>query len=119
MKKVLYSYISYSSFVLFTDISNDQVIYHQVISVLFIEISNAQVIYHQVDGKGDYVRHAVRSWGTFFCVNQTWVGKCNVQEIWARDMCSGHYLFYCSEHWSEWIPMCGPLSTRNCTMAAL
>lgn len=41
----------------------------QLISVLFIDVSNAQVIYHQVGGKGDYVHHAVRSWGTFFCVN--------------------------------------------------
>ena len=31
------------------------------ISVLFSDISNAQVIYHQVDRKGDYVHHAVRA----------------------------------------------------------
>jgi hypothetical protein len=31
------------------------------ISVLFIDISDAQVIYHQVDRKGDYVHHAVRA----------------------------------------------------------
>lgn len=41
----------------------------QFISVLFIDVSNARVIYHQVGGKGDYVHHAVRSWETFFCAN--------------------------------------------------
>ena len=98
--------------------------FFQFISVLFIDVSNAQVIYHQVDRKGDYVHHAVRAGELSVC--QTWVGKCNVQEIWTRDMCSGdnryysgHYLFYCSEHWAEWIPMCGPLSTQNCNRAAL
>jgi hypothetical protein len=43
--------------------------------MLFIDVSNAHVIYRQAGGKGDYVHHAVRSWGTFICVNHTWVGK--------------------------------------------
>jgi hypothetical protein len=30
-------------------------------SVLSVDVSNAQVIYHQVGGKGDYVHHAVRA----------------------------------------------------------
>ena len=33
----------------------------QFISVLFINVSNAQVIYHQVGRKGDYGHHAVRA----------------------------------------------------------
>ena len=33
----------------------------QFISVLFVDVSNAQVIYHQVGRKGDYVHHAVRA----------------------------------------------------------
>ena len=39
----------------------------QFISVLFTDVSNAQVIDHQVGGKGDYVHHTVRAGELSLC----------------------------------------------------